>query len=70
MDENFLLTAAEAAKEKDTHIKSIYRAIKEGRLKAERRSQRILLIRRADLMAWEPNTRIKQALKKQAEGAA
>jgi excisionase family DNA binding protein len=66
MGEDEMLTVQEAAVEKDTHVKSVYRAIQEGRLKAERRGPRILLIRRGDLDAWEPSRRIREAAKKKS----
>jgi excisionase family DNA binding protein len=52
MQPNDLLTAGEAAAVKGVHPKAIYRAIKEERLKAERRGKGILLIRYEDLVAW------------------
>jgi excisionase family DNA binding protein len=48
-----VITASVAAREKGVHPVSIYRAIKEGRLKAYR-SGNTLLIRRKDLAEWAP----------------
>lgn len=46
-----LLTVNEAAREKGVHVKSVYRAIKEGRLKAQKRDHTRLILRR-ELDAW------------------
>ncbi len=62
-----MLTVQEAATLKETHVKSVYRAIEDGRLKAERRGKRILLIRRSDLDAWEPSRRIREAAKRRQQ---
>jgi excisionase family DNA binding protein len=48
-----VVTARVAAREKGVHPVSIYRAIKEGRLKGSR-SGHTILIRRQDLAAWQP----------------
>ena len=48
-----VITARVAAEEKGVHPVSIYRAIKEGRLKGSR-SGNTILIRRRDLAAWAP----------------
>jgi excisionase family DNA binding protein len=48
-----VITARVAAREKGVHPVSIYRAIKEGRLKGTR-SGHTILIRRRDLAAWQP----------------
>src|SRR5438874_3573495 len=48
-----VITARVAAREKGVHPVSIYRAIKEGRLKGTR-SGHTILIRRQDLAAWQP----------------
>ena len=48
---NDLLTAGEAAELRGVNVKSIYRAIEENRLVAERRGK-TLLIRYKELMAW------------------
>jgi Helix-turn-helix domain len=48
-----VITARVAAREKGVHPVSIYRAIKEGRLKGSR-SGHTILIRRRDLAAWQP----------------
>jgi hypothetical protein len=48
-----VITARVAAREKGVHPVSIYRAIKEGRLKGSR-SGHTILIRRGDLAAWQP----------------
>jgi len=48
-----VITARVAAREKGVHPVSIYRAIKEGRLKGTR-SGHTILIRRGDLAAWQP----------------
>src|SRR3954454_19782293 len=48
-----VITAQVAAREKGVHPVSIYRAIKEGRLKGSR-SGHTILIRRRDLAAWQP----------------
>jgi excisionase family DNA binding protein len=47
------ITARVAAKEKGVHPASIYRAVKEGRLKGTR-SGHTILIHRRDLAAWVP----------------
>lgn len=47
-----LLTPQEVSVIKRVHVKSVYRAIDEGRLKAARRGKRIFLIRRADTEEW------------------
>lgn len=47
------LTVAECAALKDTHRQSVWRAIKEGRLAAERAGH-AWLIRRQDADAWQP----------------
>ena len=47
-----LLTPQEVAVIKKVNVKSVYRAIDEERLKAERRGKRIFLIRRADMDLW------------------
>lgn len=46
-----LLTAGEVAAMKKANVRSVYRAVKEERLKADRRGH-ILLIRRGDAEAW------------------
>jgi excisionase family DNA binding protein len=48
-----VITARVAAMEKGVHPASIYRAVKEGRLKGWR-SGHTILIRRRDLAAWAP----------------
>jgi helix-turn-helix protein len=48
---NDLLTAKEAAAEKGVHVKSLYVAVRKGKIKHERRDG-IILIRRKDLEAW------------------
>jgi excisionase family DNA binding protein len=48
-----VITARVAAREKGVHPVSIYRAIKEGRLKGAR-SGHTILIRRRDLAEWQP----------------
>jgi excisionase family DNA binding protein len=48
-----VITARVAAREKGVHPASIYRAVKEGRLKGSR-SGNTILIRRRDLAAWAP----------------
>jgi len=48
-----VITARVAAEEKGVHPVSIYRAIKEGRLKGSR-SGNTILIRRRDLAQWVP----------------
>jgi excisionase family DNA binding protein len=48
-----VITARVAAKEKGVHPVSIYRAVKEGRLKGSR-SGNTILIRRQDLAEWTP----------------
>jgi excisionase family DNA binding protein len=48
-----VITARLAAKEKGVHPVSIYRAVKEGRLKGSR-SGNTILIRRRDLADWTP----------------
>ena len=48
-----VITARVAAREKGVHPVSIYRAIREGRLKGAR-SGNTILIRRRDLAAWVP----------------
>jgi excisionase family DNA binding protein len=48
-----VITARVAAKEKGVHPVSIYRAVKEGRLKGSR-SGNTILIRRRDLAEWQP----------------
>jgi excisionase family DNA binding protein len=65
MEDNELLTGPTAAREKGVHVKSLYRAIREGRLKAERQGPTIL-IRRRDLKAWQPSRRIQQARERAA----
>src|SRR5207244_10715218 len=47
------ITARVAAREKGVHPASIYRAVKEGRLKGSR-SGHTILIHRQDLAAWVP----------------
>jgi excisionase family DNA binding protein len=64
MDEDTdLMTVPDAAKLKQVHLKSLYRAIREGNVKAEKRWGRVL-IRRADLDAWQPSRRIQEARKR------
>ena len=48
-----VITARVAAREKGVHPASIYRAVKEGRLKGTRSGSTILIHRR-DLAAWVP----------------
>jgi excisionase family DNA binding protein len=48
-----VITARVAAREKGVHPASIYRAVKEGRLKGSR-SGNTILIHRGDLAAWVP----------------
>jgi excisionase family DNA binding protein len=48
-----VITARVAAKEKGVHPASVYRAVKEGRLKGAR-SGNTILIHRRDLAAWVP----------------
>src|SRR2546428_5837618 len=48
-----VITATVAAREKGVHPASIYRAVKEGRLKGTRSGSTILIHRR-DLAAWGP----------------
>ena len=48
-----VITARVAAREKGVHPASIYRAVKEGRLKGSR-SGHTILIHRQDLAAWVP----------------
>jgi excisionase family DNA binding protein len=48
-----VITAPAAAREKGVHPVSVYRAIREGRLKGSR-SGNTILIRRRDLAAWVP----------------
>jgi excisionase family DNA binding protein len=48
-----IVTARVAAREKGVHPVSIYRAVREGRLKGAR-SGNTILIRRRDLAAWVP----------------
>jgi excisionase family DNA binding protein len=51
--EEEVITARVAAEEKGVHPVSVYRAIREGRLRATR-SGKTLLIRRRDLAEWHP----------------
>src|SRR5947199_9774971 len=48
-----IITARVAAREKGVHPVSVYRAIREGRLKGSR-SGNTILIRRRDLAEWVP----------------
>ncbi len=48
-----MLTASEAAKEKGVHVKSVYRAMSEGRLEHEVKYG-LKLISREALAAWHP----------------
>jgi excisionase family DNA binding protein len=52
-DQEEMVTAAEAAKLKGIHIKSLYLAIQTGRLPATKYYGRVL-IKRSDLDAWQP----------------
>lgn len=48
-----LLTVRQAAEEKGVHLKSVYRAMAEGRLKFKEQYG-VKLIRRDHLRAWQP----------------
>lgn len=63
--ENELLTVPTAALEKDVHVKSVYRAIQNGRLRAERQGKTVL-VRRRDLIAWQPRNPQKHNAKSEA----
>lgn len=55
---NDRLTAREAAAEKGVHIKSLYVAIRSGRLIAEQESKgSAVMIRRRDLESWRVRSR-------------
>ena len=54
-NEQELLTARQVAELKDVHLKSVYRAIKTGRLRAEG-AKGVRLIRRGAANAWQPKS--------------